>query len=1580
MATTPIGGRLPNSNRKGISPCAAIPATPTSVGDKGGNSCNNHTVQSRCERKNNRDQGIIYQEQIRRQSCDKSGGTCRELKTASTVAANAGETDTAATNATNNFEYDDNEWDIGIGDLIIDLDADIEKTRDEKLSSGNGMASTPASAATATANQNHQIQQNSTSNQNSSSSTTTSIITSGNGQSASLSLSCSSSTSALPSSSVNSTNSVNSGNTSGNTTSTTNNNHNSSNNNSTGNGPTGKQQPSAVNAVHTNAGNPGKMAVEHSATVDKGLKMKIKRTKPGTKTSEAKHEIVKSNEINGTSSSSASSQDATGNSSSSNSSTSSSTSSTSSSSSSSVSSQNSIAEVTSNNSSSSNKSKPHSPASATSGAQATSTAGSKRGSSGHRRDKARDKHDKQPQSNHGQQQNKPEMNGTARPVSQSQNSTGAAAQSQGPTPAATAPQQSQGPPPSSRTGFPVAQGAGPPATSAAAPCPPPSPASATAAGSAAKPEQTKVAAVPGPNLNTNVDEAMDTAACSPPPTKKLKTSSNEPKDMSDVCVGTSVGTITEPECLGPCEPGTAVTLEGIVWHETEGGVLVVNVTWRGKTYVGTLLDCTRHDWAPPRFCDSPTSDLDARTPKGRGKRGRAAANATPGNDLSNFTETRSSVHSKLRNGGAKGRRGAQGSPAASPSPAAFVPPRPDPAAKRKSRGPEEDEKTKRRVVAAVAPPPTPPSGSPPASPVLIECPEPNCSKKYKNINGLKYHQSHAHGSADDDDTKEGITSMSENDESNIEAPSPATPVKSPADKPEGTPVRPTSPPVVPPETPPPRVPSPTAEPTPTLADKSSSIVKPGVLRFGQEDLPAPSIQSSPRPVQPVPTAQPLQPVNPPQSPSPHPSQSPRPVPSPHLNTNIPQLINIPQPPQPTQLVQHQLQNQLLQAPQALMNQPQSQPQTMPSPQPAQIQPAHQIPIQHTPQLGQQPAPAHMVHQTPLPQQPVPPPPPQTSQSQQANLQTLSQHPGLTIPTQITQQQQQAMQNPAPGHVPTHMQYPTVGLHGKMPQFKVKPTAALMPEQDKSKDPRTPKPQGYKKKSRKSPGGSPHPSPLETPMVDPAREDVQSPAYSDISDDAAPVLEAESADKAKQGQDKDVKPGGQTHLPPHFSMYPYYGQPPYLVPNVQDKQGDQKPSDLTPKQELKPLNIPQMPSMASLQNPDKEKKDLYPPQQQAHYYGGYGGFIPSTYPHQAVSQPQQQPPPPQQNDQDPHDQKTKIKQESQQLPSMKDKQHENHQILKESIEMKSQMSPYHVYHGQNRQSAPPVQDDRRYYLYPGEQRRKEDVVKAPQQAKPPPPSPKHQSKQEKPQDLGKSDDSKNKQEGVKPTMETQGPPPPPTSQYAYIHPGAYMPPQHYAGLPFDPGHPVYRGLSPIMVPGPYSGNPYLHQLPRYHAPEDLSRPPGGKALDLLQHHANQYYSAHKIHELQERALKSPTPKTSAASASPSAAGPTPARPPSGPPTSVAGPGPPSGQGQQQNKQQVPGNPQQSAPGDPGNGGIGKDSRSPPPQRHVHTHHHTHVGLGYPLLTGQYPAPYGAAVLASQQAAAVAASVISPFPPK
>ena len=572
--------------------------------------------------------------------------------------------------------------------------------------------------------------------------------------------------------------------------------------------------------------------------------------------------------------------------------------------------------------------------------------------------------------------------------------------------------------------------------------------------------------------------------------------------------------------------------------------------------------------------------------------------------------------------------------------------------------------------------------------------------------------------------------------------------------------------------------------------------------------------------------QPVQPsnLNPP-SPNPRSSQSPRPAPSPHPTSSISQPLNIPQPPQSTQL-QIPIQNTIVPPQQCLSN---SQPSHLQSPQQS-LAAVHQIQsVSHTVQPQAQ-AQAPLTQSTQL-HVTQPPPLQSLQQSQQTALLT-GQHPGLQNLSNQMPSQPSLQTVPTSGAVvqPLLQPYSNVALHTKIPQFKVKPTAALMPEQDKSKDPRASKPQGYKKKSRKSPGGSPHPSPLEAPLIDSAREDVQSPAYSDISDDGAPVLESENADKGlKQVQEKDSKPSPQSHLPTQFSMYPYYGQPQYLVPSVQEKQGqDIKMSDHTPKQEIKPLNVPQMPSMTSLQSiasTDKDKsKDLAQAQQQPqpHYYASYGAYMPPGYPYQQPL-PQQQH---QHQVQEPevHDQKVcKIKQEPQQS-SLKEKQHENHQILKESIEMKSQMNPYHVYHGTQSQRAPPtssaqMQDDRRYYLFASEQRRKEECggkqqQQQGQQSKPPPQSPKHQTKQEKqqPQEMGKSEEAKIKQEGVKPTMETQGPPPPPTSQYAYIHPG-YLPPQHYGTLSFDPGHGVYRGLSPMLVPGPYSGNPYLHQLPR-----------------------------------------------------------------------------------------------------------------------------------------------------------------------
>lgn len=146
------------------------------------------------------------------------------------------------------------------------------------------------------------------------------------------------------------------------------------------------------------------------------------------------------------------------------------------------------------------------------------------------------------------------------------------------------------------------------------------------------------------------------------------------------------------------------------------------------------MDSTKYDWAPPRFCESPTSDIESKSLKNtRGKRARN--NFATDNSI----DTRS-VTSKLRNG--KGRRTAN---------SGYVPPSPAKSdsslnsSKRKGRPGDldltsMDDITKRNRVAK----PETPDGQTPCSPVLIECPEPNCSKKYKHINGLKYHQSHAH--------------------------------------------------------------------------------------------------------------------------------------------------------------------------------------------------------------------------------------------------------------------------------------------------------------------------------------------------------------------------------------------------------------------------------------------------------------------------------------------------------------------------------------------------------------------------------------------------------------------------------------------------------------------------------------------------------------------------------------------------------------------------------------------------------------------------------------------------------------------
>ncbi|KAM9529199.1 zinc finger protein 609-like isoform 1-T4 [Salvelinus alpinus] len=262
---------------------------------------------------------------------------------------------------------------------------------------------------------------------------------------------------------------------------------------------------------------------------------------------------------------------------------------------------------------------------------------------------------------------------------------------------------------------------------------------------------------------------------------------------------TDMALATEPECLGPCEPGTSVNLEGIVWQETEDGMLVVNVTWRNKTYVGTLLDCTRHNWAPPRFCESPTSDLEMRNGRGRGKRMRPNGN-TPVNENSNSSDNKGSGTSKTRAANSSSSKGRRGTPPNSNTEDVKVSPssankrKNKPASDMEPNSSSEDTKgSKRTRTNSNSGPggvPQPPHAVLPGkpsikmetlppqqldrncpSPVLIDCPHPNCNKKYKHINGLKYHQARAHN---DDDIKLDMDGDSEYGEDSTLHPDPSS--------------------------------------------------------------------------------------------------------------------------------------------------------------------------------------------------------------------------------------------------------------------------------------------------------------------------------------------------------------------------------------------------------------------------------------------------------------------------------------------------------------------------------------------------------------------------------------------------------------------------------------------------------------------------------------------------------------------------------------------------------------------------------------------------------------------------------------
>ena len=261
------------------------------------------------------------------------------------------------------------------------------------------------------------------------------------------------------------------------------------------------------------------------------------------------------------------------------------------------------------------------------------------------------------------------------------------------------------------------------------------------------------------------------------------------------------------------------------------------------------------------------------------------------------------------------------------------------------------------------------------------------------------------------------------------------------------------------------------------------------------------------------------------------------------------------------------------------------------------------------------------------------------------------------------------------------------------------------------------------------------------------------------------------------------------------------------------------------------------------------------------------------------------------------------------------------------------------------------------------------------------------------------------------METRGPPPG-NLPYGYMQPGLMRPPFSIPG--YDPLA-ASMGLGPLGPYGPPYLPPHLsHLAPNLRAPfgmppttmagspEDLSRSAaamqaalanpalaaaaqaaalsqspsmaaqalaqaaaaaagGGsgtsatKTLDLLnqQAAAQQFYAAqsHKIHELQERAIKSPSGVSSEKSLS------SPIIPSSSIASLSTATTVTSASSATSGLNKTSSDRLAASPSIPTAGGR-KDSpspsvssgsrRSPPPLRHVHTHTHTHFGLGYPLL--------------------------------
>lgn len=125
-----------------------------------------------------------------------------------------------------------------------------------------------------------------------------------------------------------------------------------------------------------------------------------------------------------------------------------------------------------------------------------------------------------------------------------------------------------------------------------------------------------------PSIHSSVEPPTQLPATDQPSKRDASTSTRD------------CATITEPDLLGPCEPGSKIVLEGIVWLETPG-MMVINAHWRGRAYLGTLLDASKNTLGPscPDKMVSALSLFRGRQNWGSGGYYRASSNSCSNNQL-----------------------------------------------------------------------------------------------------------------------------------------------------------------------------------------------------------------------------------------------------------------------------------------------------------------------------------------------------------------------------------------------------------------------------------------------------------------------------------------------------------------------------------------------------------------------------------------------------------------------------------------------------------------------------------------------------------------------------------------------------------------------------------------------------------------------------------------------------------------------------------------------------------------------------------------------------------------------------------